>query len=122
MQRADRLAANNLKRPLELKLHGALPRLLLPSAEASAVVFHYELNLWHEPPSRLSRAKLLRDLNRVKRRPFANVIRDDPKGEPVRNGIVVTNSADVNLIITRNVKLHRILLGGRVNDDSGNLA
>jgi hypothetical protein len=44
------LAAYDLQRPLELKLHGALPGLLLPSAEASTIIFDYELNLRHDEP------------------------------------------------------------------------
>ena len=67
--------------------------------------------------------KLLRDLYGVRGRSFADVVRDDPDVDAVFNGVVSSDSADVNFVSSRSIQCQRInvVLHIVLNDESREL-
>jgi hypothetical protein len=114
VKRSDLFPTHYRKSPLKLRLNRLEIRLLLPSEKAAPVVLHYELNVLHGG-TLLFGTNPLSDLNRVERRSLSNVISYDPHRKSVWHRRIRSEATNVNLVGTRHIELHRILLRGRVH-------
>ena len=67
-------------------------------------------------PNRAELEELLGDLDRVGRRPFAEVVADTPKQQAVRSAEILADPADEDLVAVRGGGGKRIRLRGGVVD------